>query len=122
MSSIVKWSKIKAENSIQVDLLRTDEYKAWRDKNLSGRYHLLEFYNERPVYKRDKNTSDGEAYLYHHKDTRKWYSASGRRFRGQIAGGWMYLDSTERDIRKLSGTWKEYDGSAFNLNAKVTIT
>ena len=40
-------------SSITVNVIsaRTDEYKAWRDKNLSGRYHLLEFYNERPVYK-----------------------------------------------------------------------
>ena len=30
---------------------RTDKWKEWRDKNLSGCYHLVEIYNERPVYK-----------------------------------------------------------------------
>ena len=85
------------------------------EKYWGGSYHLVEIYNERPVYKvcfllstnifdseydayyfqRNGLTDHGkEAYLYHNKGHNAWFLAAGSNFKAKNDKCWLYLSSS----------------------------
>ena len=88
--------------------------KEWRDKNYSGRYHLVETVNGRPAFKvsflltrntcnkrfvnflfqRGEKTKLGsEIYLWYHGTEKDWRLSSGSDFKARNNNCLMYIDS-----------------------------
>lgn len=114
---------LTAPSNITIDLTsgRTDIYKPWREKNLSGTYHFRGIYDERPVYKRDEKIEDGrDAYLYF-VDEVGWLLTHGEDFESKNKASWFIAKTAERDVRKISGIWAETQGFGFDLKALVLI-
>ena len=109
-----------APSSITIDLTsgRTDIYKAWRERNLSGTYHFRGIHDERPVYKvyfyykhkiimlklcdgiqRDEKIEDGrDAYLYF-VDESGWLLTHGADFEAKNKASWFIGKTTGMENR-----------------------
>jgi len=109
--------------SISIDLTsgRTDIYKDWRERNLSGTYHFSGIHDGRPVYKRDQKIEDGrDAYLYFVDET-GWLITHVEDFEAKNKDPWFIKKSSELDVRTISGVWAETQGFGFDLQALVRI-
>ena len=75
---------------------RTDSLKAWAERNWSGSYHLVDIYNERPVYKRDEKTeNDEDVYMWYHSG-KKWRFTDGANFIAKNTNCWMHMNSSRK--------------------------